>query len=156
MWTASGTGKIFQTHAKANEMSEAKLDGLGPIMNEIGAEGALIVGGDPDGLYIYAEPNGGAVYAAVFKEDGAAVHYFDPTDELVDLIDQAWKLENASEKMRWSVMEYEVRGTKFDVKLAYPEEVNPAEHSSDRRRVALKKRYGDKPVVYPPMPDLMK
>jgi hypothetical protein len=137
-------------------MTEAKLDRLGPLMNEIGAEGASIVNGNPDGLYIYAEPNGGSVYAAVFKDDGTVVRYFDPTDELVDLIVEAWEIEDSSGNRRWAVMEYEVLGTKFDVKLDYPEDLDPAQHSSDRRRAALKKRYGDKPVLYPPMPELEK
>ena len=132
---------------------EDRLDKIGPIMSATGEEGAAIVGGDPDGLYIYAEPDGGAVYAAVFKDEGEAVRYFDPTDNLFDLIRDAWEAENSDEAKRWAVMEYEVQGTKFDVQFRYPEELDPNDYSSDRREAALKKRYGDKPVIYPPMPE---
>lgn len=125
------------------------------MLNEIGVEGAAIVGGDPEGLYIYAEPGGGAVYAAVFKDEGAVIRYFDPTHELADLIRDAWETENADESMRWAVMEYEVSGTKFDVQFTYAEELDPDDYSTDRRQAALKKRYGDKPVIYPPMPEDM-
>jgi hypothetical protein len=31
--------------------------------------------------------------------------------------------------------------------------VNPDEDSADRRRAGLKRRYGDKPVIYPPVPE---
>ena len=89
----------------------------------------------------------------MFKDDGKSVRYSDPTDALEELIYEAWALESANGSMRWTVMEYEVRGTKFDVKLIYPEELNPEEDSTDRRRSGPKRRYGDKPVIYPPIPD---
>lgn len=136
-------------------MAEDKLDKLGPLLNEVGAEGAAIVGGNPDGLYIYAEPDEGAVFAAVFKDDGDAVRYYDPTHELSNLIIEAWELENSDESKRWAVMEYEISGKTFDVQFTYAEELDPNDYSSDRREAALKKRYGDKPVIYPPMPDDM-
>jgi hypothetical protein len=133
-------------------LSDDKFDKLGPILSAIGGEGAFIVGGDPDGLYIYADPDGGAVFASVFKDDGNAVHYFDPTPELFDLIRDAWEAEDPDEAKRWAVIEFEVHGTKFDAQFKYPEELDPNDYSSDRRRAALKKRYGDKPVIYPPPP----
>lgn len=136
-------------------MEDDKLDKLGPILSDIGREGAGIVGGDPHGLYIYAEPNGGAVFAAVFKDEGHAVRYYSPTHELFELVRDAWEAENADESMRWAVMEYEASGTKFDVQFTYAEELDPDDYSTDRRRAALKKRYGDKPVIYPPMPEDM-
>ena len=134
-------------------MTESKLEKLGPLMNEIGAEAAEVVGGDPDGLYIFAEVESGTIFSAVFKDEGKSVRYYDPTDALEELIYEAWELESANGSMRWTVMEYEVRGTKFDVKLIYPEELNPEEDAADRRRAGLKRRYGDKPVIYPPMPE---
>jgi hypothetical protein len=133
-------------------MAEDKFDRLGPILSEIGGEGAAIVGGHPDGMYIYAESDGGSVYAAVFKEDGSVVRYFDATHELFELIRKAWEAESADETKRWVVMEFEVKGTKFDAQFKYPEELDPKDYSTDRRRAALKKRYGDKPVIYPPPP----
>ena len=145
--------KSSQTNERASEMAEDKFHNLGHILKEIGGEGATIVGGDPDGLYIYAEPDGGAVFASVFKDEGNAVRYYDPTHELFELIRDAWAAESSDEAKRWAVMEYEVRGTEFDVQFAYPEELDSNDYSTDRREVALKRRYGDKPVIYPPMPD---
>ena len=122
-------------------------------MNEIGVEGTQIVGGDPDGLYIFAEFDEGVVDAGVFKDEGDAVRYFDPTDLLFDLLSEAWEIESPDSNRRWAVMHYEVRGTAFHVELIYPEELDPNEDMVDRRRAALKKRYGGKPIIYSPVPE---
>lgn len=134
-------------------MANDELAELGPMMNDIGVEGTEIMGGDPDGLYIYAEVSGGSVFAALFKDEGGAVRYFDPTDRLADLIRDAWELGDPDETKRWIVIEYEVLGTKFEASYTYSEEIDPKDYATDRRRAALKKRYGDKPVIYPPIPE---
>lgn len=41
---------------------------------------------------------------------------------------------------------------KFDVSFKYPDEVNVETISMERRQSALRARFGDKPVIYPPMP----
>lgn len=148
----SDTVMSSQTRKENQQVVESNLEKLGPLVNEIGAVAAEMVGGDPDGLYIFAELTPGRIHAGVFKDEGRSVRYYDPTEELTDLILEAWEMESAK-RMRWTVMEYEVRGTEFDVKLIYPEELNPAEDLTDRRRAGLKRRYGDKPVIYPPMPE---
>lgn len=132
-------------------MTDDKLSDLGPIFGEIGAEGAAIVGGDPDGLFIYIEVEDYSVYGAVFKDEGTQVRFYSPNDVLYDLVIEAW--EARPEGQRWLVMEYDVRGRSFDVDLIYPEDVNPEEDSMDRRQAALDRRYGKKPVIYPPIPD---
>lgn len=133
---------------------EDKIDELGQAMNAIGAEAAEIVGGTPDGLYLYAEAERGTVSAAIFKDEGKSVRYYSPTQELFGLILEAWELETRDERFKWAVLEYEVGGTEFHVELTYPEQLKSNEDIVDRRRAALKKRYGDKPVIYPPVPEL--
>jgi hypothetical protein len=64
---------------------------------------------------------------------------------------EAW--EARPEGHRWLVMEYDVKGRSFDVNLIYPKDVKPDEDSMDRRQAALDRRYGKKPVIYPPIPD---
>jgi hypothetical protein len=124
---------------------------LGPIYADIGSEVAQIVGGDPDGSFLYAEAGEGWYGASVFKDEGELVRYYDPSPELSDLIYDAWL--TADPDKRWSIMEYDITGTKFNVRFQYPDEV-PVETfaDDDRREIALKKRYGDKPVIYPPWP----
>ncbi|WP_324750906.1 hypothetical protein SH591_05755 [Sphingomonas sp. LY54] len=144
----SETGDGVQPKSEPDKVTEDKLDRLGPIMSDIGGVAAEIVGGDPDGLYIYAEPARGVVHAEVYKEDPNGVRVFAPTDELADLIGEAWELESPDETKRWVAIEYEVRGTKFDVRFIYPEELDPKHDASDRRNAAVRRRFGNKPVIY--------
>ena len=120
-------------------------------MNEIGQELADIAGGNPEGVYLYVEIGQGWVSPNVFKDDGKSVLWLDFDDaELDDLLFEAWRLE--PEGKRWSVMEYEIRGGKFEVSFKYPEEVDVESMDPDNREKALHARYGDKPIVYPPPP----
>ncbi|BCA60610.1 hypothetical protein [Sphingomonas sp. HMP6] len=128
-----------------------KFDKLGPIFDEIGHELGRIVGGDPDKTYLYAELQEGVVGAGVFKDEGNSVRYFDPSRPLIDLLIEAWEVEEPGK--RWEVIEYAVVGKEFDAVFKFPEELNPDEYEDERRDVALHARYGDKPVIYPPMPE---
>ncbi|PTS81088.1 hypothetical protein DBR17_10075 [Sphingomonas sp. HMWF008] len=128
-----------------------KFDRLGPLLDQIGHEMGLIAGGDPDKTYLYAEVQEGHVAGSVFKDEGNSVRYFDPSRVLTDLLVEAWEAEEPDK--RWKVIEYEVVGTKFDAVFKFPEEVNSEEYWDERLEVALHARYGDKPVIYPPMPE---
>jgi hypothetical protein len=131
-------------------MQEDKFDILGPLLSDIGGEIAEIVGGNPDGAYLYSEAGDGWIGTSVFKDEGDVVRYFDPPSELEELLLEFRNTEKPGK--RWTVMEYEIIGTKFDARFKYPEEVDPKFFDGDRREIALKKRYGDKPIVYPPWP----
>ncbi|MBG6117872.1 MULTISPECIES: hypothetical protein [unclassified Sphingobium] len=134
-------------------MPEDKLDLLGPIMNDIGHELAHIVGGDPDGIFLYAEIGDGWVRPSIFKDEGDLVRWYDPKDAyLSDLLFKAWYLEPEAPNMRWSVLEYAIVDKKFHVSMKYPEEVNVDKIDPERRRKALRARFGHKPVIYPPPP----
>lgn len=132
-------------------MAKDKFDILGPAYEEIGLELAEIVGGDPDGAYLYAEAGEGWYGYGIFKDEGGTVRYYLPSPELGKLIYEAWLIEEPSK--RWAVMEYEINGTKFDARFQYPEEIDPNESEIERRPRALKRRYGGKPVIYPPWPE---
>lgn len=134
-------------------MPEDKLDLLGPLMNDIGHELSRIVGGDPNGIFLYVEIGEGWVRPSVFKDEGDVVRWYDPKDDyLSDLLFEAWYLEPDGPNMRWSVLEYAIVDGKFHVSMKYPEEVNVDIVDSERRQTALRARFGDKPVVYPPPP----
>jgi len=131
-------------------MPKDKFDILGPLLSEIGGELAEIVGPDFDGTYLYAEAGPGWVGAGVFKDEGESVRYFDPSSKICDLLLEAWRTEEPSK--RWAVMEYAVKGTRFDTHFQFPEEIDPNETEMERRPRALLRRFGDKPVIYPPPP----
>ena len=122
-------------------------------MNDIGLELADLVGGDPNGIFLYVEIGDGWVRPSLYKDEGEIVRWYDPSDTaLSELLWDAWYLEPDEPNMRWSVLEYTVTGKKFHVSLKYPEEVNVEAFDDDRREAALRARFADKPVVYPPMP----
>lgn len=132
-------------------MAEDKFERLGPMFSAIGEEAAAIVGGDPDGVYIYVEVGDRWIGPSLFKDEGDVIRYYDPTSDLSDLIMEAWEAEDPDK--RWSVMEYEIRGTTFDVQFRFPDEVDVESFEVDRREETLKRRYGERPVVYPPVPE---
>jgi hypothetical protein len=66
------------------------------------------------------------------------------------LIEQGWRAE--PEDRRWSVTEYNVKGSEFAVAFKYPDEADVESMDPDRRRNALIARYGGKPVIHPPPP----
>lgn len=134
-------------------MADDKLDNLGPLMNEIGQELAEIVGGDPNGVFLYAEIGEGWNGPSVFKDEGDVVRYCNSASEILsDLLFESWYAASEDPIKRWSVMEYDVKDGEFSVSFKYPDEVNVEIVDARRREAALRARYGDKPVIYPPPP----
>jgi hypothetical protein len=129
---------------------DKKFDILGPIFGEIGRKIFEDIGEDPNGVFLYAEAGEGWVEASIFKDKGAFVQYFDASSELCDLIIKAWETEPTHK--RWAVMMYEIQDGAFDATFRFPEEIDPEPVGIERREDALRNRYGDKPVRYPPIP----
>jgi len=135
---------------RASKVAADKFGILGPLYADIGGEIAEIVGGDPNGIFLYVEAGEGWISCGIFKEEGVAIRYFRPTSDLTDLLLEAWNAEEAGK--RWSVMEYEVKGTKFDASFKFPDEVVVGDFDRAREETAVKNHFGDKPVIYPPWP----
>lgn len=132
-------------------MKEDKFDRLGPLLSRVGEEVAADLGGNPDGAYLYVEVGDRWISVNLFRDEGEVVRNYDHGTELTDAVWKAWEAESPDPKMRWCVMEFDVHGTKFDAKFKFPDEVD-VETYDDRRGEALKMRFGDKPVIYPPPP----
>jgi len=134
-------------------MPKDKYDALGPLLSEIGEEAVRIVGGDPSGVWLYVEAGEGWVGPSLFRDEGNLVKYFDPEDSNIsELIMEARETEPDVGK-RWVVMEYEIKGNTFDVAFKFSDEVDVEVDIDERRQAILKARYGDKPIVYPPLSD---
>lgn len=132
-------------------MESDKSNELGLLMNEIGLELADAVGGDLNGVFFYVEAGEGWHRPSIFRDEGAVVRYYDPAGNgLGDLIFDIWYAED-DEAKRWSVMEYSITDGKFEVTFKYPEEIDVTKPDRERRRAALRARFGDKQVVYPSM-----
>lgn len=52
-------------------------------------------------------------------------------------------------------MEYEINGGSFSAHRIYPDQIDHELSISELCDVYLERRFGDKPVVYPPLPDHM-
>jgi hypothetical protein len=140
-----------QTVAKGIEMIERdKYDALGPVYAEIGKECVTIIGRKPDNLYLFGEAGEGYSGGGIFVDEGDSVRYYDPSSHLCDLLLQAWEAEGESQK--WAIMEYEIKDSAFDAKLIYPDEIDQDLSISERRELYLQRRFGNKPVIYPPYP----
>jgi len=132
-------------------VEEDKFNAIGPLLSEMGQEISDTVGGDPNGVFFYVEVGEGWASPSIFKDEGDVVRFYYPLDPaLSEIVFDIWYAE-ADETKRWSVMEYVVNDGKFHASFKYPEDVDVTEPDSDRRDAALQARFGDKPVVYPPM-----
>ncbi|RYY28321.1 MAG: hypothetical protein EOP62_03740 [Sphingomonadales bacterium] len=130
-------------------MENDSLDKLGPLMNELGQMLVEIADGDPDGIFLYVEIAEGWVRASVFKDGGKAVRYLDADAlDASNLLFDIW--HSVPKEKRWTVMEYDINDGSFEVSFKYSEEVGVEVYDRGRRQAALRARYGDKPVVYPP------
>ena len=132
-------------------MLDPSLEKMGPLLSSIGEHVAAELGGDPDGIYLYVEVGDRWISVNIFRDEGDVVRYYRHASELTDLIWAFWKTSEPAK--RWAVMEYEIKGAKFEASFKFPEEVDVESFDIDRREIALKKRFGDKPVIYPPIPE---
>jgi hypothetical protein len=130
---------------EASDVSDEKMSEL---LNAIGQDIAVILGGDPNDSYMYAVAADGAVEAGIFQDVGSQVIYYDPDDELFDDVQELWY--GAEPGKKWEVLHLDIKNGQFDAHFDYPDSFDPEETSTDRRERALAARFGDKPVVYPP------
>ena len=121
---------------------------MGERLNTIGQHIAAIVDGDPDDCFLYVEVGDGAVEGGVFQDVGAKVIYYDPDDALCDEVQELWY--DAAPGKKWGAFHYDIKDGQFDARFEYPDAWDAEEYTPDRRERALKARFGDKPVIYPP------
>ncbi|WBO22217.1 hypothetical protein [Sphingomonas abietis] len=102
-----------------------------------------------DGTFLYVEADWGWADISIFKDLGASLLWRDPMDGLFEALLDLREAE-ASDK-RWSTMQYRITGDRFDAAFTY-EPLDSEESTIDRRAIILRQRYGNKQVVYPPLP----
>jgi hypothetical protein len=123
----------------------------GNMLNAIGKHVANIIGKIPEDVYVFIEAGdqwqGGAVFENL--EDRVICH--PPSDELIDEIGLLW--EAAEPDKKWSIIHYDIKGGVFNAKFLYTADLEHHPFEYHYRGDALDARYGDKPVIYPPMDD---
>ncbi|RDV06072.1 hypothetical protein DXH95_01090 [Sphingorhabdus pulchriflava] len=122
---------------------------VGEILNALGQHIFEIIGQNPDGSFLYAEVDDGAYEVAIFHDEGERVVYYDPDSDLFDEVMNLW--ETALEHEKWTVLEYDVRDGRFNSSYTYADQLDPDEDSDERRDRLVRARFGDKPVIYPPL-----
>ena len=120
---------------------------VGDILADLGQHLFEILDRDPAGSFLYAEFEEGAYEVAIFHDEGKKIVYYDADDELLDEIINLW--ETALDHEKWSVLEYDVRGDRFESSFTYIDQLDPEEDSIERRDRLVHSRYGDRKIIYP-------
>lgn len=124
---------------------------MGELLNSIGQQVANILGKTPDDVFVFIEAADQMSGGAIFENLPDQVKYHDFDHEFHNTIDRLW--EAAPPDQKWSMLFYDIKDGKFDVEFLYTDDLEDEWDAVDYRKEALKERYGDKPIIYPPMDD---
>ncbi|WP_294292502.1 hypothetical protein [uncultured Sphingomonas sp.] len=120
----------------------------------LGEIGRLLMedGGYPsEPTLLYAQLNYNMIGESIFKELGNQLLFRWPVNErLAYALLELWEAQDGQD--RWSELEYVLRDGQFEVAYFYPDEIDPQENVIERRERALRRYFGEKPIVYPPLP----
>ncbi|MEO7384145.1 MAG: hypothetical protein ABIU18_04340 [Novosphingobium sp.] len=130
---------------------------MASLYNAVGNAMLLVAGGNPADLYLYSAAGQGWAETALFRIGSGTLEWIDSMDDpfehdkyLFDSIMALWEAEEPAK--RWTVMEFEVRGTTFNTQLWYEGELPPNELGFERRDELIRRRFGNLEVIYPPEP----
>lgn len=121
------------------------------ILNAIGQHITDIIGKVPEDIYVFIEAGDRWQGSAVFENLDERVVCHPPSDELIDEIGRLWEAVEPDKK--WSIIHYDIKDGRFDAKFLYTADLEHDPFEYDYRQDALDARYGDKPIIYPPMDD---
>lgn len=128
----------------ANDETDRLLGEIGQILSEDTAYPL-------DGTLLYARVDSNFVAPSIFKNRGNNIVYRRPDlDRWGGVLLDLWEAEEP--KNRWEEIEYLVQDDKFEVTYTYADEIDPDEDTFERRDRVVKRHFGDKPIVYPPLP----
>lgn len=129
---------------------------MGDLLNQIGQFAADRLGKIPEDIFVYIEAGDQNYGGAIFEnlEDKVIYHDFEPDDVDLgfgDIVLRLWDIAPPDKK--WSVLLYDIKDGNFDAEFLYTDDLEKDVFEHDYREDALVARYGDKPVIYPPMED---
>lgn len=122
---------------------------IGALLNEVGNVLARDTSYPLDGTFLYVEVDWGMVGMSIFKDLDGCLLWRAPMDGLTDVLLELWEAE-APEK-RWASMQYRIADGKFEASFTH-ELIDPKVTTINRRAGILQERYGNKQIVYPPLP----
>jgi hypothetical protein len=98
---------------------------------------------------LYAQLDYNMIGESIFKELGNQFLYRWPLNErLPYALLELWEAQDGRD--RWSELEYVLRDGNFEIAYFYPDEIDPQEDVIERCQRALRRHFGEKPIVYPP------
>ncbi len=124
---------------------------MGDLLNEIGQLTADILGKIPEDVFVYIDAGDNNCGGAIFENLQDKVIYHSFNNEMFDVILKLWDVAESDKK--WSVLLYDIKDGKFEAEFLYTDDLEKDRFEHDYREDALVARYGDKPVIYPPMED---
>ena len=121
------------------------------LLARIGQALASMINGNPNGAFAYVEVQEMWMAPSAFHDEGNRVVYLRTSHEFDEAVEDLWYAKEAG--LRWEAMRYEIVDGEFSVEFDYPDQFDPDESCDVRQDRALKARYGDKPIHYPPPED---
>jgi hypothetical protein len=122
---------------------------IGALLNEVGNVLARDTRYPLDGTFLYVEADWGWVGMSIFKDLEDRLLWRDPMEGLADVLLELWEAETPEK--RWASMQYRIADGKFEASFTH-EPLDPEVTTIDRRASILQERYGNKQIVYPPLP----
>lgn len=107
----------------------------------------------PDGprtFFLYAEAARAVSDASVYQEFADRTVWIEPSLELHNMLHQLWDI--ADDDKKWGTLTLTIDGDRFAAHFAYVIHLDVEDDLHDYREDALLKRYGNKPIIYPPEP----
>ena len=110
-----------------------------------------IISAAPDGpcvFFLYVEAARNVCEPSLFQEYEDHALYIDLDWEQFSLIYELWN--QADEKNKWGTMLYYLSDKQFTVEFDYNRRLDVEDDLHDYRGDALRERFGDKRILYPP------
>ena len=120
---------------------------MGKLLSRIGQLVAKTLGKVPDEVFVFIRAADQLSGGAIFENLPEQVIYHDFGHDVHDTILELWDAAPADKK--WSMLLYDIKDGRFDAEFLYTDDLEDEWDSLDYRQDALRKRYGDKPVIYP-------
>lgn len=119
---------------------------IGAIYSDMGYVISEDIKDSKGDIFLYAEAQPGVISASIFIDVGDRIVYREASDELFDMIRDAW--EGLEEKKRWSTLSYTISGKRFSADFQFPEEIDQKESQDERRDRILREKYGQTPIDF--------
>ena len=122
---------------------------VGALLNEVGNVLARDTSYPLDGTFLYVKADWGMADMSIFKNLGDRLLWRNPMNGLADVLLELW--EAGKPEKRWVSMQYRIEDGKFETFFTHAP-LDPEVTTIDRRAAILQQRFGNKQIVYPPLP----